>query len=168
MDVLKTNFNKMRSTFFFLVIYLCGEAAAFSTGPLVSGRVRLPTRQTSEASSRLDVDWLTKCTRASNFRPTRSIDVLSMQLSSSLQENSSRNRKVTILGGGFGGLYTALNLARLARLPEQNFGKLEITLIDANDRFWFLHVGFEKLLVLCFFLTDLFSFRFCMSWSLVS
>jgi hypothetical protein len=41
-------------------------------------------------------------------------------------------RKVCILGGGFGGLYTALKLANLGQLP--NVVKPEITLIDANDR----------------------------------
>lgn len=51
--------------------------------------------------------------------------------------------KVAILGGGFGGLYTALNLAKLSKLPERNFGKIEITLIDTNDRFVFLPLLYE-------------------------
>ncbi len=130
----------MTPTLFFLVIYLCRESVAFSTGALIPGRVYLPVK----GSSGLDIHGRqTKYKKASNFRPMRSIaNVVSSQASSSLKEYSSRSCRVTILGGGFGGLYTALNLARLARLPEQNFGKLEITLIDANDRFFFFSCAF--------------------------
>ena len=44
----------------------------------------------------------------------------------------SGNVKVAILGGGFGGLYTALNLARLAKFQQSR--KIDITLVDVNDR----------------------------------
>lgn len=43
-------------------------------------------------------------------------------------------KKICIVGGGFGGLYTALNLVKLQPLL-QNTPKPEITLIDTNDRY---------------------------------
>ncbi|MDJ0558503.1 MAG: NAD(P)-binding protein, partial [Microcystis sp. M53599_WE4] len=42
--------------------------------------------------------------------------------------------KICILGGGFGGLYTAL---RLSQLPWTDQHPPQITLIDKNDRFLF-------------------------------
>jgi hypothetical protein len=42
------------------------------------------------------------------------------------------SRKVCVLGGGFGGLYTALKLAQLS--PLQSDVKPDITLVDSNDR----------------------------------
>ena len=42
--------------------------------------------------------------------------------------------RVVIVGGGFGGLYTALNLAKLAPLQEEAKAKPDITLIDTSDR----------------------------------
>jgi NADH dehydrogenase len=53
-----------------------------------------------------------------------------------------RNQKICILGGGFGGLYTAL---RLSQLPWQGIPKPEITLVDQNDRFVFLPLLYELL-----------------------
>lgn len=50
--------------------------------------------------------------------------------------------KICILGGGFGGLYTAL---RLSQLPWDDAGKPEITLVDQNDRFVFLPLLYELL-----------------------
>lgn len=52
------------------------------------------------------------------------------------------NRSVCILGGGFGGLYTAL---RLAQFPWQAGEKPEIVLIDQRDRFTFLPLLYELL-----------------------
>jgi NADH dehydrogenase len=52
------------------------------------------------------------------------------------------NRSVCILGGGFGGLYTAL---RLAQFPWQSGEKPEIVLIDQRDRFTFLPLLYELL-----------------------
>jgi NADH dehydrogenase len=42
--------------------------------------------------------------------------------------------KICILGGGFGGLYTAL---RLSQLPCADQHPPQITLIDKSDRFLF-------------------------------
>jgi len=48
--------------------------------------------------------------------------------------------RICILGGGFGGLYTAL---RLSQLPWENSHKPEITLIDKSDRFLFSPLLYE-------------------------
>lgn len=48
--------------------------------------------------------------------------------------------KICILGGGFGGLYTAL---RLSQLPWENQPKPEIVLVDQHDRFLFLPLLYE-------------------------
>ncbi|AFY66075.1 NAD(P)/FAD-dependent oxidoreductase [Geitlerinema sp. PCC 7407] len=48
--------------------------------------------------------------------------------------------KICILGGGFGGLYTAL---RLSQLPWENQPKPEIVLMDQHDRFLFLPLLYE-------------------------
>lgn len=49
---------------------------------------------------------------------------------------------VFILGGGFGGLYTAL---RLSQLPWDNSPKPKITVVDRNDRFVFYPLLYELL-----------------------
>ncbi len=51
-----------------------------------------------------------------------------------------RPMRVCILGGGFGGLYTAL---RLSQLPWENSQSPEIVLIDKNDRFLFSPLLYE-------------------------
>ncbi len=56
-----------------------------------------------------------------------------------LQEARVR-KKVVILGGGFGGLYTAL---RLAQLPWDEIDQPEITLVDQSDRFLFTPLLYE-------------------------
>ncbi len=48
--------------------------------------------------------------------------------------------RICILGGGFGGLYTAL---RLSQLPFPKADKPEIILIDRSDRFLFLPLLYE-------------------------
>jgi demethylphylloquinone reductase len=48
--------------------------------------------------------------------------------------------KICVLGGGFGGLYTAL---RLSQLPWEKSAKPEITLIDQRDRFVFAPLLYE-------------------------
>lgn len=48
--------------------------------------------------------------------------------------------RICILGGGFGGLYTAL---RLSQLPWEKSQKPEIILVDRNDRFLFLPLLYE-------------------------
>ncbi len=48
--------------------------------------------------------------------------------------------RICILGGGFGGLYTAL---RLSQLPWTGHEKPEITLVDKSDRFVFLPLLYE-------------------------
>lgn len=50
--------------------------------------------------------------------------------------------KICILGGGFGGLYTAL---RLSQLPWESTSKPEIILIDQSDRFIFSPLLYELL-----------------------
>ncbi|BAY07909.1 NAD(P)/FAD-dependent oxidoreductase [Calothrix sp. NIES-2098] len=50
--------------------------------------------------------------------------------------------RIVILGGGFGGLYTAL---RLSQLPWESTQKPEIVLIDQSDRFLFSPLLYELL-----------------------
>ncbi len=50
--------------------------------------------------------------------------------------------RICILGGGFGGLYTAL---RLSELPWENSQKPEIVLVDQSDRFLFSPFLYELL-----------------------
>ncbi|NJK46830.1 NAD(P)/FAD-dependent oxidoreductase [Candidatus Gracilibacteria bacterium] len=50
--------------------------------------------------------------------------------------------RICILGGGFGGLYTAL---RLSQLPWENSHQPEIILIDKSDRFLFSPLLYELL-----------------------
>ncbi len=50
------------------------------------------------------------------------------------------NQRVVILGGGFGGLYTAL---ALSKLPWDKVTKPEITLVDQRDRFLFVPLLYE-------------------------
>ncbi len=52
----------------------------------------------------------------------------------------SEKSRICIIGGGFGGLYTAL---RLSEFPWQNEQKPEITLIDKSDRFLFSPLLYE-------------------------
>jgi NADH dehydrogenase len=54
-----------------------------------------------------------------------------------MSEPSSR---ICILGGGFGGLYTAL---RLSQFPWEPFPEPEITLVDRGDRFLFSPLLYE-------------------------
>ncbi|MBO9997632.1 MAG: NAD(P)/FAD-dependent oxidoreductase [Cyanobacteria bacterium SID2] len=51
-----------------------------------------------------------------------------------------RPTRICILGGGFGGLYTALNLSRF---PWETTEKPEIVLVDRNDRFVFAPLLYE-------------------------
>ncbi|MEM9772069.1 MAG: NAD(P)/FAD-dependent oxidoreductase [Cyanobacteria bacterium P01_D01_bin.73] len=53
---------------------------------------------------------------------------------------STESNRIVILGGGFGGLYTAL---RLAELPWDQSVKPEIVLVDRSDRFVFLPLLYE-------------------------
>ncbi|MCC0176126.1 NAD(P)/FAD-dependent oxidoreductase [Waterburya agarophytonicola K14] len=52
----------------------------------------------------------------------------------------SEKSRICIVGGGFGGLYTAL---RLCEFPWKNEQKPEITLIDKSDRFLFSPLLYE-------------------------
>jgi NADH:ubiquinone reductase (non-electrogenic) len=58
------------------------------------------------------------------------------------EHKNEQNQQICILGGGFGGLYTAL---RLSQLPWRETPKPEITLVDQNDRFVFLPLLYELL-----------------------
>ncbi|MFW6359580.1 MAG: NAD(P)/FAD-dependent oxidoreductase [Chroococcales cyanobacterium] len=53
---------------------------------------------------------------------------------------SEQSKRICILGGGFGGLYTAL---RLSQLPWEKNEKPEIVLVDQNDRFVFSPLLYE-------------------------
>ena len=55
---------------------------------------------------------------------------------------SQQPARICILGGGFGGLYTAL---RLSQLPWEKSSKPEIVLVDQNDRFLFSPLLYELL-----------------------
>ncbi|PAX59472.1 FAD-dependent oxidoreductase [Brunnivagina elsteri CCALA 953] len=55
---------------------------------------------------------------------------------------SQQPARICILGGGFGGLYTAL---RLSQLPWESNQKPEIILVDQNDRFLFSPLLYELL-----------------------
>jgi NADH dehydrogenase len=53
---------------------------------------------------------------------------------------TDRTSQICILGGGFGGLYTAL---RLSQLPWEKQEKPEIVLVDRSDRFLFAPLLYE-------------------------
>ncbi|QKQ75508.1 NAD(P)/FAD-dependent oxidoreductase [Nostoc sp. TCL240-02] len=55
---------------------------------------------------------------------------------------TQQNSRICILGGGFGGLYTAL---RLSQLPWESTQKPEIVLVDQSDRFLFSPLLYELL-----------------------
>ncbi|WP_066381035.1 MULTISPECIES: NAD(P)/FAD-dependent oxidoreductase [unclassified Anabaena] len=55
---------------------------------------------------------------------------------------TEQNMRIVILGGGFGGLYTAL---RLSQLPWESQQKPEIVLVDQSDRFLFSPLLYELL-----------------------
>lgn len=55
---------------------------------------------------------------------------------------SEQAARICILGGGFGGLYTAL---RLSQFPWEPTQRPEIVLVDRNDRFVFLPLLYELL-----------------------
>lgn len=55
---------------------------------------------------------------------------------------SEQPTRICILGGGFGGLYTAL---RLSQLPWEKHQQPEIILVDQNDRFLFSPLLYELL-----------------------
>lgn len=55
---------------------------------------------------------------------------------------TQQTARICILGGGFGGLYTAL---RLSKLPWESTQKPEIVLVDQSDRFLFSPLLYELL-----------------------
>ncbi|MBE9146021.1 NAD(P)/FAD-dependent oxidoreductase [Planktothrix mougeotii] len=55
---------------------------------------------------------------------------------------TEQQTRICILGGGFGGLYTAL---RLSQLPWEKSQEPEIVLVDQNDHFLFLPLLYELL-----------------------
>ncbi|WP_375478768.1 NAD(P)/FAD-dependent oxidoreductase [uncultured Nostoc sp.] len=55
---------------------------------------------------------------------------------------TEQTSRICILGGGFGGLYTAL---RLSQLPWESTQKPEIVLVDQSDRFLFSPLLYELL-----------------------
>lgn len=61
---------------------------------------------------------------------------------SPIKTMSQQPARICILGGGFGGLYTAL---RLSQLPWERGEKPEIVLVDRSDRFLFSPLLYELL-----------------------
>lgn len=59
--------------------------------------------------------------------------------SDSAQTDSATTSKICIIGGGHGGLYTALKLSSLLKAEDD----VEITLVDMKDRFVFLPLLYE-------------------------
>jgi len=59
-----------------------------------------------------------------------------------IRHMSEHKTRICILGGGFGGLYTAL---RLSQLPWESLPKPEIVLVDQSDRFVFSPLLYELL-----------------------
>ncbi|MBF2002929.1 MAG: NAD(P)/FAD-dependent oxidoreductase [Synechococcales cyanobacterium M58_A2018_015] len=57
-----------------------------------------------------------------------------------MTQSTVQHPRICILGGGFGGLYTAL---KLLQFPWTKFEKPEITLVDQHDRFVFLPLLYE-------------------------
>lgn len=55
-------------------------------------------------------------------------------------QTATLGSRICILGGGFGGLYTAL---RLGQFPWTEVGQPDITLVDRNDRFVFSPLLYE-------------------------
>lgn len=64
------------------------------------------------------------------------------QLQRSHSAMTEQPKRICILGGGFGGLYTAL---RLSQLPWEKPDRPEIVLVDRNDRFLFSPLLYELL-----------------------
>lgn len=64
------------------------------------------------------------------------------QLQRSHSAMTEQPKRICILGGGFGGLYTAL---RLSQLPWEKPDRPEIVLVDRNDRFIFSPLLYELL-----------------------
>ncbi len=63
-------------------------------------------------------------------------------MNSPLNTMTQPTARICILGGGFGGLYTAL---RLSKLPWESTQKPEIVLVDQSDRFLFSPLLYELL-----------------------
>jgi len=59
------------------------------------------------------------------------------------KEPQNQQQHVVVLGGGFGGVYTALRLAELAGTYSSDPNPLSITVVDARDRFVFLPLLYE-------------------------
>ena len=58
--------------------------------------------------------------------------------------SSSATKRVAVIGGGFGGLYTALKIAKMSEAEEADGAlKTEVTLIDPKDKFVFLPLLYE-------------------------
>lgn len=74
--------------------------------------------------------------RVASSRPGRSAGLQSLRCAEEAvtppRRRTGRGNKICILGGGFGGVYTALKLAALAPLEDP---KAEITLVDASERY---------------------------------
>lgn len=61
----------------------------------------------------------------------------------SMSMSAAGRKKVCVIGGGFGGLYTALKLESKSQSLQKEACPLEITLIDPKDKFVFLPLLYE-------------------------
>jgi len=62
---------------------------------------------------------------------------------STLLSSTNKNNEIVIIGGGFGGLYTALTLSTLFQTLPNSLSKPNIKLIDPKERFIFLPLLYE-------------------------
>mmetsp|Transcript_43198 Transcript_43198/g.102007 ORF Transcript_43198/g.102007 Transcript_43198/m.102007 type:complete len:497 (+) Transcript_43198:176-1666(+) len=117
-----------------LVCSMVWNCAAFL--PLSLGRINV--------AARTQDSFCSISGRVASSRPGRSAGLQSLRCAEEAvtppRRRTGRGNKICILGGGFGGVYTALKLAALAPLEDP---KAEITLVDASERFVFLPLLYE-------------------------
>eukprot|EP00960_Hanusia_phi_P071675 767603-Hanusia_phi.AAC.1 len=78
---------------------------------------------------------------------------------------ASSQQQICIVGGGFGGLYTALNLAKYLDAKGKS-KETSVTLISESERLLLMKSPVETRLMMI--MTDSFTLPFFMSWSLAS
>ncbi len=105
----------------------CHAAAFLSLSP---GRASLLVHRPGTSSCQFEADT---AARVSSFRMGKSVGLQTLRCVEEAPKyrRSGRGNRICILGGGFGGVYTALKLAALAPLEDP---KAEITLVDTSER----------------------------------